>query len=174
MTRSEGMALAPWGVLGGGAFRTSLTREKAKQGGRKSTPTESQIKISNALEQIAARKGASVSLHSVALAYVMHKCPYVFPIIGCRTLEQLNENIEGLSVELTRDEIGEIENAAPFELGWPHDMFLSKSPKDVSGVQQITDNWGNAMFGTFVDVSLQQAIKPAEVKSLLKEAKLEQ
>lgn len=72
------MALAPWGALGSGNFKTEEQRKNTD--GRRSRPaTEADIKISQVLETIAKRKGSIIT--SVALAYVMHKSPYVFPIV---------------------------------------------------------------------------------------------
>ena len=168
MTRDEGMALAPWGVLGGGAFKSKATREKGAQEGRKKPPTEAQIKISDVMEDIAGRKGDGVSLTSIALAYVMHKTPYVFPIVGGRTLEQLQWNIDALAVELSTEEIREIENAGSFEWGFPSEMYIREGqPRDISGCFQVSDSWLNKMHGSFADVKMEQAIRPSEVFGML-------
>ena len=54
----------------------------------------------------------------------MHKYPYVFPIVGGRKLEHLKGNIEALRIELTDEEVYEIENAAPFDSGFPMNMLF--------------------------------------------------
>jgi hypothetical protein len=115
MVRDEGMALAPWGALGGGQFKSEEQRKKAE--GRAGKPSENQIKLSNALETIAKKK--NTILTSVALAYVMHKAPYVFPIVGGRNIEHLKGNIEALGLELSEEEIDEIDNVVPFDVGFP-------------------------------------------------------
>ena len=58
----------------------------------------------------------------IALAYVMAKQPYIFPIVGVRKLEQLHDNINALKLRLTADEIKEIEQAYAFQPGFPHDF----------------------------------------------------
>lgn len=58
------------------------------------------------------------------MAYVMKKSPYVYPLIGCRTLPQLKENIAALTVNLTDEDILQIESAAPFEPGFPFSMIF--------------------------------------------------
>ncbi|EON60945.1 hypothetical protein W97_00155 [Coniosporium apollinis CBS 100218] len=116
MARAEGMALAPWGALGGGKFKTEEQRNSGE--GRNMGPaSEKDIQISKALEKIANEKGTIIT--SVALAYVMHKTPYVFPIIGGRKVDHLKGNIEALGLELSEEEIDEIDNAAPFDVGFP-------------------------------------------------------
>jgi aryl-alcohol dehydrogenase-like predicted oxidoreductase len=56
----------------------------------------------------------------VAIAYHLHKLPYVFPIIGGRKVEQLHENVEALDISLTAEQIKRIEDATPFDPGFPH------------------------------------------------------
>lgn len=76
MCIDEGMGLAPWGVVGGGYFRSKEDREKKKEEGRTFTggKTGKEDKVSDALEKIAKAKNTPIT--SVALAYVMHKAPY--------------------------------------------------------------------------------------------------
>ena len=64
-------------------------------------------------------------LLAVAIAYVMQKTPYVFPIIGGRKVEHLHANIEALDITLSEEHIDEIENAHPFDIGFPHNMVVS-------------------------------------------------
>jgi aryl-alcohol dehydrogenase-like predicted oxidoreductase len=73
------MALAPWGSLGGGAFKTAAQRG-ANTGRQLAEPDENVLKISAALEVIANRKSTAIT--SIALAYVIHKTPYVFPSLA--------------------------------------------------------------------------------------------
>jgi len=116
MIRSEGMALAPWSALGGGNFKTEEQR-KATEGRNMGGPTEKHIKISKKLEEIAKSKNTLIT--SVALAYVMHKQPYVFPIVGGRKVEHLKGNIEALSLELSEKEMDEIDEESGFDVGFP-------------------------------------------------------
>ncbi|OTB06515.1 hypothetical protein M426DRAFT_318919 [Hypoxylon sp. CI-4A] len=123
MVKAEGMGLAPWGSLGGGKFKTDEQR-KNRVSGRSGDATEEDIKISKALEVVANRKGTLIT--SVAQAYVTHKAPYVFPILGVRTKEQLKENIAALTLSLDADDISEIEGALPFDPGFPNTFFYGK------------------------------------------------
>lgn len=124
MCRAEGMGLLPWGALGGGHFKTEAQR--ASNDGRKMGPaSDKHIKVSAVLEKIAERKGSIIT--GIALAYVMHKTPYVFPICGGRKIEQLKGNIEALKVQLTQEDMDEIDNALPFDLGFPHNFMISRA-----------------------------------------------
>ncbi|CZR50278.1 probable IN2-2 protein [Phialocephala subalpina] len=121
MAISEGMALAPWGALGSGHFKTDAQRASTTNGRNFMPPSAKELSVSKALEAIANKKSTAIT--SIALAYVMAKTPYVFPICGGRTVEQLKSNIEGLSVELTKEDIEDIEKASPLDLGFPHTMI---------------------------------------------------
>ena len=62
---------------------------------------------------------------SVAIAYVMQKTPYVFPIVGGRKVEQLQGNIQALDVALSDAQIQKIEAAKPFFKGKMYAQFVS-------------------------------------------------
>lgn len=110
------MGLAPWGALGGGNFKSDEQR-KSQEGRKMGEASEAAIKISKVLERIAKNHKAEIT--SVALAYVMQKTPYVFPIVGGRKLEHLKGNIAGLSLDLSETDMKDIEEANPFDIGFP-------------------------------------------------------
>jgi aryl-alcohol dehydrogenase-like predicted oxidoreductase len=156
MVRDEGMALAPWGALGGGMFKTDEQRKAAQEGSSRAVQADERaIKISHALEEVAKRKNTIIT--SVALAYVMHKTPYVFPIVGGRTIDHLKQNVEALTLSLSEKDIEEIENAAPFDVGFPNNFTygpkMDKHPNDV---------WLLSMAGTFDYVPIPKPITPSK------------
>lgn len=53
------------------------------------------------------------------LAYVLHKTPNVFPIVGGRKKSHLDGNIAALSLKLTSEDIEKIDTAYPFDIGFP-------------------------------------------------------
>lgn len=123
MCEAEGMALAPWGALGRGQFATKEDLEKKGEEGRKGQQVTEDIKaVSAVLDALARKKNTLIT--SIALAYVMHKAPYVFPIVGGRKVEHLKGNIEALGVELTDDEVDEIDAATPFKVGFPMNVLF--------------------------------------------------
>ncbi|KAK5651357.1 hypothetical protein OQA88_12590 [Cercophora sp. LCS_1] len=142
MCRDEGMAVVPWGALGSGKFKTEAQRRSASKEGHYGEATEQQIAVSKTLEAIAERKGTLIT--SIAQAYVASKAPYVFPIVGCRTLEHLKGNIEALGIRLSEEEIREIEDVVPFDLRFPGNFFYGGNnvPAEPGRV------WTMAMGGT--------------------------
>jgi len=132
MVKAEGMGLAPWGVLGGGVFKTDAELKKLKETGESARVPfdprafEKSRPVVKVLEKFAAAKKSTVT--GIALAYVFAKLPYVFPILGGRKVEQLQQNIDALEhVSLTEEEVKELEAASPIDLGFPHDMVGTKA-----------------------------------------------
>lgn len=62
---------------------------------------------------------------TVAIAYLMQKAPYVFPVIGGRKVEHLYANLEALELSLSTEQISFLDNVLPFRKGFPFDMFVS-------------------------------------------------
>ncbi|KAL2130675.1 hypothetical protein VTI74DRAFT_6088 [Chaetomium olivicolor] len=143
MCRDEGMGLMPWGTLGSGRFKSEPQRQAT--GGRNMVATDKHLKVGKVLDGIAKRK--DTTLTSVALAYVMHKAPYVFPIVGCRTVDQLKGNIEALKVRLSEEDIAELEGAVPFDIGFPNTFFYGET-----FTSHPQETWLHQMAGTYDNV----------------------
>lgn len=62
------------------------------------------------IAQIAARKNATSA--QVALAWLLAQKPWIVPIPGTTKLERIDENIGAASLELTPDDLREIDNAS--------------------------------------------------------------
>jgi aryl-alcohol dehydrogenase-like predicted oxidoreductase len=62
------------------------------------------------LRKIAERKKATPA--QIALAWLLARKPWIVPIPGTRKLERLEENIGAVAVELTSDDLPEIDSAA--------------------------------------------------------------
>jgi hypothetical protein len=61
----------------------------------------------------------------VAIAYLMQKYPYVFPIVGGRKVEHLQANLEALEISLGPEQITYLESIVPFDKGFPYTAFVS-------------------------------------------------
>ncbi|OCH84233.1 Aldo/keto reductase [Obba rivulosa] len=126
MARAEGMAIAPWNVLAAGKIRTDEEEERRRKTGEKGRTifdpnwerTPEERKVCLALEEVAKQVGAK-NITSVAIAYVMQKTPYVFPIVGGRKVEHLMDNIDALNIALSPEQIQYLESIVPFNPGFP-------------------------------------------------------
>lgn len=88
--------------------------------------SEDEIRMSQALAKVAAEHGIE-SVTAIALAYVLVKVPYVFPLIGGRRVEYLYDNIQALSVRLSEEQIRFLESVKPLDVGYPQNM-LGEAP----------------------------------------------
>jgi hypothetical protein len=156
MCADEGMGLAPYATLNAGNFQTAegyKAREKLNNG-RKFIPVCARDKqVAAILVKIANKKGGGVTLLNIALAYICHKAPYVFPIVGGRTVDHLKDSI---------GEIEEIDTGYEFDYGFPH-SFLSGTLFDFShprGAEGPEDVWLTKPCGPFDWVKRPKPIKP--------------
>ena len=60
----------------------------------------------------------------VAIAYLPHKTPHMIPIVGRRKVEHLKQNTQALDVSLSPEQIHRIDDAKPFDLGFPHTAMV--------------------------------------------------
>ncbi|KAJ7711297.1 NADP-dependent oxidoreductase domain-containing protein [Mycena olivaceomarginata] len=131
MARAHGLALAPWSVLAAGKFRTDAEEEAMRATGEKGRTMfnpkwerdENEVTISRALEKVAGEVGKGVSSNAVAIAYVLSKAPYVFPILGGRKVEHLLSNLTALDITLWAEQIEYLENVVQFDPGFPGTMI---------------------------------------------------
>ncbi|KFY40488.1 hypothetical protein V494_03471 [Pseudogymnoascus sp. VKM F-4513 (FW-928)] len=157
MVRHFGMALAPWDVMGGGKFQTKKALEERKKTGENlrsfihQGQTDEEVKISEALAKVAAEHGIE-SVTAIAIAYVMAKAPYVFPMVGGRKIEHLKDNIQALKIRLTPEQISYLEGVKPFDVGFPTN-FLGEDP-------HVTGKTGGLLAG---NTSLSWVKSPAAI-----------
>ena len=113
-----GIGLVPYSPLGKG-FLTGKMDESTKFDSadfRSSLPrfTPEALKANRALIDllggIAQRKKATPA--QIALAWLLAQKPWIVPIPGTTKLHRLDENIASVSIELTPDDLGEIDSAA--------------------------------------------------------------
>ncbi|HEV3278757.1 MAG TPA: aldo/keto reductase [Terriglobia bacterium] len=113
-----GIGLVPYSPLGKG-FLTGAIKEDAKFDStdfRSTLPrfTPEALRVNQALVDLLAsigeRKRATPA--QIALAWVLAQEPWMVPIPGTTKLHRLDENLEALSVELTPDDLHEIDRAS--------------------------------------------------------------
>jgi len=142
MCQHFGMALCPWEVVGAGRLQTKKMMEKRKAQGENirglhgSTAlelTEEEQKMSDALEKVAdelkIQGQGDFSITAVAIAYVMHKARYCYPIIGGRKVEHLLDNAKALEIELSEEQLKFLEEVNPAHVPFPWN-FIGKDPHE--------------------------------------------
>jgi aryl-alcohol dehydrogenase-like predicted oxidoreductase len=121
MAQKLGMGVTPWSPLGSGILTGKYTRDAKPTEGRASSGwiniTEKQYEIIDALVAVAEKVGASPA--QVALKWVQERPGVTSTIIGARTMEQLESNLDALDIDLpdehraTLDEVSETPQAFP-------------------------------------------------------------
>jgi aryl-alcohol dehydrogenase-like predicted oxidoreductase len=113
-----GIGFVPYSPLGKG-FLTGKIDENAKFDSsdfRSTLPrfTPEALKANQALidllGRIAKRKNATPA--QIALAWLLAQKPWIVPIPGTTKLNRLEENIDSVAIELTSDDLREIDSAA--------------------------------------------------------------
>ncbi|GAA5966171.1 hypothetical protein JCM8115_003051 [Rhodotorula mucilaginosa] len=133
MARQFGLALAPWDAIGSGRLLSKKQLEARLASGEKmrgqggNVQTEMERKYSEVLEEVGKEHNVD-SVTAVALAYVMAKTPYVFPLVGGRKTSHLHDNIRSLEIKLTSEQIAKIDSVQEFEHGGTLDFLPGPKP----------------------------------------------
>ena len=114
-----GIGFVPYSPLGKGFLTGTITASTSFDAGndiRSTIPRfapealQHNQAVVDLLASIAQRKGATPG--QIALAWLLAQKPWIVPIPGTRKLHRLEENLGAADVELTADELAEIEDAA--------------------------------------------------------------
>lgn len=135
MARARDIAVTPWGVLGSGMlsgkYRGQVGQQVHSRGEMgDGTLTEHNMRIAEEVEAVAREHGCSAA--QVALAWVRQQ-PYgvMIPILGARTVPQLQDNLGCLQVTLSDEQLAGLDEVSRIEYGFPHDFL------DAPRIQQV-------------------------------------
>lgn len=148
MATALGLGVTPWSPLRGGLLSGKYGRNKQPEGEGRHKPgvskslTERNYTIIEAAEAVAAELGTGVA--QVALAWVLGKPGVASPILGARTLAQLEANLDCLELALTSEQIGRLDAASAPTPIFPHGFLqntrhVMQSGTTVNG--ETSDRW---------------------------------
>ena len=131
MARAFGLGVTPWSPLKGGLLSGKYGRNKHPEGEGRHKPdsrylTEGTFRILDALEQVAGAQGAGMA--ETALAWVMGRSGVVSPILGARTLAQLEANFRALDLALTPAQVEALDAASAPPPIFPHGFLVNTKP----------------------------------------------
>jgi aryl-alcohol dehydrogenase-like predicted oxidoreductase len=126
MMEEERIGCLVWSPLAGGYLSGKYSEGGEGEGRRKSFdfPPVDRAKgepIIAAMRVIA--KAHNTSVARVALAWVLAKKFVTSMIIGARTIEQLDDNLEATKLKLSADEIGKLDELSAIAEDYPHWMI---------------------------------------------------
>ncbi|NDJ78989.1 MAG: aldo/keto reductase, partial [Chloroflexi bacterium] len=113
------MAVLPWGILNNGVLTGKYTAGNTDPKRMDIAELDERRQhLVNVLQEVADEVGRKPS--QVAINWV-RQCPtaQVIPILGVRTLAQLEDNLAALEWELTPDQLDHLTKATGFEHGHP-------------------------------------------------------
>jgi aryl-alcohol dehydrogenase-like predicted oxidoreductase len=126
LVEDQGLGVMVWSPLAGGFLSGKFTREGAKSNdARRSTfdfppvDKERAYDIVDVMRAVADRRQATVA--RVALAWLLQRKGVMSVIIGAKTLEQLEDNLAASKLELTAEDIVELDKVSapkPEYPGW--------------------------------------------------------
>jgi aryl-alcohol dehydrogenase-like predicted oxidoreductase len=125
MAQSEGLALMPWSPLAGGFLSGKYTRDKEKAGGDSRRDEfdfppidkEKAYDIIDLMFEIG--QNHKVSVAQVALAWLLNKEVVTSVIIGAKKYEQLVDNIAATQLELSGDEMEQLDTISALKPEYP-------------------------------------------------------
>jgi len=124
MALSENIGIMPWSPMAGGFLSGKYTRNNAVAGNSRRDSfdfppvnKEKAYDIIDVMEGIA--KQHDVSVATVALNWVIKQPGITSTIIGAKTLEQLNQNIRATTLELTTEELKQLNVASALTSEYP-------------------------------------------------------
>ena len=124
MALSENVGIMPWSPLAGGFLSGKFTRNAKVAGNNRRDSfdfpplnKEKAYDIIEVMEQIAGNHNVSVA--TVALNWVIIQPGITSTIIGAKTLEQLNDNIKAVHLELTPNEVKQLNEISALSSEYP-------------------------------------------------------
>ena len=135
--RTLGLGMLPWGPLGGGFFTGRLRRGSAPEAGSRLAEapadteealhrraTERNFDAVDEAQSVAAECGATVP--QVAIAWLLHQPGVTAPVLGPRTLDQLEDLLPAAELELSPEQLHRLgAHTRPPEL-YPHRMLAEQ------------------------------------------------
>jgi aryl-alcohol dehydrogenase-like predicted oxidoreductase len=126
---ANGIAVLPWSPLGGGLLTGKYSADTVPSDTRlgesemqaKRRLTEHNLQVAQAVGKMAADIGKSPA--QVALNWVLHRPGVTSPILGARTVAQLEDNLGAAGWQLDAGQIVELDRASRLPLPYPHDMY---------------------------------------------------
>jgi aryl-alcohol dehydrogenase-like predicted oxidoreductase len=123
-----GLSVTAWAPLGAGILTGKYTRgpsttpqDSRRAAGNQARLTERNLRIAREVDRVADQLGATSA--QVATAWVRQRGQQLIPIVGVRTLEQLQDLLGSLDVDLPAEHRARLDEATRIELGFPYDLL---------------------------------------------------
>jgi aryl-alcohol dehydrogenase-like predicted oxidoreductase len=130
MAKYHGMSILPWGVLEAGVLTGKYSDPNNADPKRNSAASPAEIAAGEAVVALARELGRSPA--QVALNWARQQHPLVIPILGCRKVSHLQDNLGCLDFELTPEQIESLSALSNFRPQFPMGFLLSEGVKNLA------------------------------------------
>ena len=121
MARAYDLAILPWGLLAGGVLTGKYSRAADGAPRRESEVSERGLRLGAAVQAIADEVGRSPS--QVAINWVRQQPGNVIPILGARTVAQIEDNLACLDFRLSEAQMAKLDEIAEFKVSFPNSFL---------------------------------------------------
>jgi aryl-alcohol dehydrogenase-like predicted oxidoreductase len=122
MARAHNLAILAWGLLESGVLSGKYS-QPSEEPRRESRVGEKALAAGEAVARVAQEIGCTPA--QVAIRWVYQQPGNLIPILGCRTERQIRDNLGILEVELSEEQMAELNAIADFKMGFPNDFLHS-------------------------------------------------
>ncbi len=122
--KEDDIAVTAWGMINGGVL-TGKYRD-ADVTKRYDGASDQALAMGDAVVALAKEIGRTPAQVAINWVRQQQGKAQVIPILGARTVAQLQDNLGVLDFELTPEQIQNIEAIAPFEIGFPRSFLLGE------------------------------------------------
>ncbi|WP_431481138.1 aldo/keto reductase [Pseudomonas thivervalensis] len=140
MAAAFNLGTVGWSPLGGGLLTGKYRKGetgRAQGLGAVIHDEDSERKTSTVDAVLAISEETDHTPGQIAIAWVLAKG--TLPIIGPRTSEQMADNLASAEVQLTADQLAQLDAASAITLGFPHDMVAASAPSLAGGKADFID-----------------------------------
>ena len=130
LCREHGLGILPWSPLAAGFLSGKFRKGQPPPRGTRldkwkerleQFDTERNWNLLRVIDSLGSELHATPA--QLALAWLLHKPQVSSVIIGARTLEQLEDNLQSASLKLSADVMRRLDEASAFPLGYPYDFI---------------------------------------------------
>ena len=132
MAKEFDIAVLAWAPLAGGALtgkylnKNNDPKRLAEESARLN---EKSVSITKEVVTIAEEIGKSPA--QVATRWTMQSNPTVIPIVGARTVKQIEDSLGAADFELSEEQINKLNEISSIEPGFPHDFLVQDYIRDI-------------------------------------------
>jgi aryl-alcohol dehydrogenase-like predicted oxidoreductase len=123
MARALDLAVTPWGIVGSGVLTGKYNRDTDANGRARQRELVTDRSLAIAGEVVAVADELGVTPSQVAIAWVRQGEGNIIPLLGARTVDQLDENLGCLELTLGDEHKVRLDQVSAITPGFPHDML---------------------------------------------------